>query len=393
MLRTIAITCLLASIIACSCGSGPSASGTGTGLSTSGSGTSEFVYVSNSGSNTVSGFTVKPGDPAFTVGAAVLSPVPGSPFLISVSPAGLAVASSNNFLIVADANSEVSVFRIDKNTGKLTPAPGSPYSAAGQPYSVVTHNNFAYVASRGSNAIAAFQVAASTGTLTPVAGSPFSSGSVGIESMAIDQAPHDTLLVVGGTGLANLRIEADGALTLLNAVCCSALTSAIAVRSGLLFVLSPSAMGVFKRVSGVAPDCDPLTAFLQCQAQVIQFAAGTVASSIGIDPKGKYVYVSDSASSNVNILTLSDNGAFAVSLSPYGSFQAGTAPSSIAVLPNGFVYVANQLSNDVSEFSIGPCIIGPVTPDECGPGMTEFNVALGSPFQVGKDPSFIIATQ
>lgn len=356
---------------------------------------SALVYVANSSSNDISGFAVNNlGDPGNVVGGAVLSPVPGSPFSMPSSPTGLAVDSSGSFLVVADASSKISVFQINKNTGQLTPAPGSPYPVSNQPRSLAVHTSFVYVASRGSGAIDGFQIDSATGTLSPVAGSPFNPGWGGIESIAIDQAPHDAILVAGGTGLTNFRIETDGKLTLLNSVCCSTVTSAIAARNGLLFVLSQSGLRVFnERTSGAAPDCDPLTAYLQCQAQDIQFPDGTVASSVAVGPNGRYLYVSDSASSNVNIFTINDNGAFVVSLSSYGPFQAGRAPSSIATLSNGFVYVANQLSNDISEFSIGACIIGPVLPDECGPGGTEFNVALGSPFKAGTGPTSIIATQ
>jgi 6-phosphogluconolactonase len=69
----------------------------------------------------------------------------------------------------------VAAFRIDADSGALTPAPGSPYDAGGFPYSVGVdpQGRFVYVPGDDGSGVSIFAVDPTSGALSPVPGSPF----------------------------------------------------------------------------------------------------------------------------------------------------------------------------------------------------------------------------
>jgi len=143
----------------------------------SATGPSEFVYVLNGGSNSVSAFSVD-------ATSGVLAPVAGSPFATGNGPTSLAIDPTGRFVYVTNGGSgSVSGYAVDGTTGALTPLAGSPYPCGTGPRSLTFDNagNFVYVANGGSGDISGFAISAvsglpDTGALTPVPGSPFASG-------------------------------------------------------------------------------------------------------------------------------------------------------------------------------------------------------------------------
>jgi DNA-binding beta-propeller fold protein YncE len=83
----------------------------------------------------------------------------------------------------------------------------------------------------------------------------------------------------------------------------------------------------------------------------VPFSAGTHPSGMASDASSSYLYVTDSANSNVLGYSVAASGALAsLAGSPY---QAGGAPSSVAVDPTyAFAYVANAQDSSVTEYSI-----------------------------------------
>src|SRR5262249_48000849 len=55
-----------------------------------------------------------------------LKEIPGSPFPTQMGPQALTVDPSGNFLYVADYSNFIEAFQINRSTGALTEAPGSP---------------------------------------------------------------------------------------------------------------------------------------------------------------------------------------------------------------------------------------------------------------------------
>jgi 6-phosphogluconolactonase len=91
-----------------------------------------FLYVANSGDNTVSGYFID----QFT---GALWPISGSPFAVGKSPNSVAIDASGLTLYVANTgDGTVSAFAIDPVLGVLSPLGGSPFPAGTSPVSITT---------------------------------------------------------------------------------------------------------------------------------------------------------------------------------------------------------------------------------------------------------------
>jgi 6-phosphogluconolactonase (cycloisomerase 2 family) len=154
-----------------------------TGLAIDPSG--KYLYVANEGSNNASAFEIcassLPGCPSTPDGSLV--PVTGSPFSAGLGPLSLAVDPSGNFLYVADTNSnQLSAFRINLSSGALTPLTTPTDSTGTNPTFVAIHpgGNFVYVPNSGSDSISGFRLTTQSGVLTPLATASTASHPVGV---------------------------------------------------------------------------------------------------------------------------------------------------------------------------------------------------------------------
>jgi 6-phosphogluconolactonase (cycloisomerase 2 family) len=81
-------------------------------------------------------------------------------------------------------------------------------------------------------------------------------------------------------------------------------------------------------------------------------SVGLNPSSVGVDPAGRFVYVTTTGASQVEAFSI-DPATGALSAVAGSPFLPATGPTSVAVDPTGkFAYVANDLSNSISAFSI-----------------------------------------
>jgi 6-phosphogluconolactonase len=140
----------------------------------------QFAYVTNFDSNTVSGYRIDQ-----ITGA--LTPLPGSPFATGVEPQSIALTKvakgTVQFVYVTNSYSNsVSGYKIDPTTGALMPVPGSSFATGKAPWSVAVDQpvfepfNFVYVANQLDDTLSAYKVNVDTGALTPVKDSPFKTG-------------------------------------------------------------------------------------------------------------------------------------------------------------------------------------------------------------------------
>jgi 6-phosphogluconolactonase len=142
----------------------------------------KFLFVANSGANTISVFKVA-GDGTLTLS--------GTPIATGGGPRGMVLDPSERFLLVTNAGPNVntiSVFSVDSATGALSEAPGSPFPAHDGPNEILMtpSGKFVYVTS-STGFITAFTFAG--GVLTEVNGSPFASG-LGLSALAVDSGEH-----------------------------------------------------------------------------------------------------------------------------------------------------------------------------------------------------------
>ena len=279
-----------------------------------------FLYATNQfgGDNDVAGFSID-------CETGKLTPVPGSPFTAGSGPSAVAIDPSGKFVYVANLGSNnVSAFLIDQKSGRLSPVSGSPFAAGTFPSAIAVDvlGKFVYVTNEMSNNVSGYTINRTSGALTPIAGSPFPAGYSPM-SVAVD--PNDRFVYVADQGSDNITgyflDQGDGALSAL--------------------FNSPFAAG-----------------------------AGGV-NSVTVDPNGQMVFLAGYG--GVFVYTINQIGAGGqltpVSGSPFG----GGAPNFVAVDYTGtFLYLANKSSNDISAYKIGgPSTLTPVA---------------GSPFTAGSGP-------
>jgi len=82
--------------------------------------------------------------------------------------AGCSSSSKQLAYVTLPQGNSVAAFRLEKNSGNLTPVIGSPFTAGTSPASILIHpsNKFAYVANQTGNDISLFNIDSETGELT-----------------------------------------------------------------------------------------------------------------------------------------------------------------------------------------------------------------------------------
>src|SRR2546425_1916244 len=277
-----------------------------------------FVYTNNnplSAPNSVSAFSVGPGG--------ILVMVPGSPFPTLGTGSGngnfgshhITATVTRNFLYVAnDGSNNISVFKINTDTGGLTLVSGSPFATggsatiAGMSLAATPNGQFLYAGNADSSNISAFRIA-SNGVLTPI-GPPTPAGGT---PDGIKVSPNGQFLGVAlpsSDSVAMFRIRSTGALVAVSG--------------------SPFAAGD----SGLAADVE-----INCKSNLL------------FDPKATVVV----GTSTVAVFTIASNGTLApIPGSPY-TFTPGD-DSSVGVLSpdNRHLFVSNQFSHTITSLDVAP---------------------------------------
>jgi 6-phosphogluconolactonase len=211
-----------------------------------------FLFVANQGTNDVSVFSIGSSASLTAVGTFPAAPtVAGT----SAAPSGVAITPSGSFLYVSNfGENSVSGFAVNSSSGVLTAVPGSPFAAGSSPtgLAIDPSGKYLYAANEGSNNASAFEICASAlpgcpsppdGSLVPITGSPFSAG-LGPVSLAVD--PSGNFLYVANTNsnqLSAFRINlSSGALTALTTPTDSTGTNPtfVAIHPGGNFVYVPN---------------------------------------------------------------------------------------------------------------------------------------------------------
>jgi len=264
-----------------------------------------FVYVANSASNAVTGYSLNHSTGVLTpVGTAI------TPTKVGTNPVGLGVSSNGQFLFVLNQGSaSISVFSIDQARGLLTEIAGSPFAvpATAKFITVSPTAGFLYL-SNGS-----------AGTI-----SVLSFGSNG----ALTQIPTSPVSGPAGANIAGTTIDAKGQF----------LYAADSANNGVA-AFSIAASG------GLTP------------VAAKPFPAGTQPVAVAVDSTGTLLYSANFGSNDVSAFTVSSGVLTAVAGSPFATAGSGVIDASQPVFltvdpTNGFLYVANQGSRSIAAFTI-----------------------------------------
>ena len=248
------------------------------------------VFVGNEGSNDVSAFAVNN-----TTGA--LTAVPGSPFAAGTDPKAMALYRSGALYVANAGSNNVSAYSIDQDTGALAPlSPGPSTIATGKsPTSVVVvpSASVVYVANHGgSNDISAFSI-----DLTPVPGSPFPAGG------------NPLSLAAGGGGKFLYTANPDATNPSISGFIIDPTSGALSPLNGSPFPLpvghyiATDQTGTYLYVTSganvVGYGIDATTGALT-PLPGFPVAAGANAYSISIDPTNHILYVTNDGAATVS---------------------------------------------------------------------------------------------
>jgi len=277
------------------------------------------VFVGNEGSNDVSAFAVNNVTGALTA-------VPGSPFAAGTDPKAMALYGSDALYVANAGSNNVSAYSIDEVTGALAPLwPGPSTIATGtSPTSVVVvpGASVVYVANHGgSNDISAFSV-----DLTPVPGSPFPAGG------------NPLSLAVGGGGKFLYTANPDATNPSISGFNIDPTSGALSPLSGSPFPLPVShymvtdQTGTYLYVTSganvVGYGINATTGTLR-PLPGFPVAAGANAYSVSVDPTNQFLYVTNDGAANVSGFTLDASTGALTPLSD-APFPAGSHPEFLA---------------------------------------------------------------
>ena len=264
-----------------------------------------FVYVANSTSNRVTGYSLNHSTGVLTPVGTAITPTP-----VGTNPVGLGVSPNGQFLFVLNqGSSNISVFSIDTARGLLTEIAGSPFTvpATAKFITVSPGANFVYLSNGSAGTISVFAIG-SSGALTEITGSPFPG--------------------TAGANIAGTTIDVKGQFLY-------AADSA----NNKIAAFNIASSGGITQVAG-SP-----------------FPAGTQPVAVAVDSTGTLLYSANFGSNDVSAFTVSSGVLTAVAGSPFATAGSGVIDASQPVFltvdpTNGFLYVANQGSRSIAAFTI-----------------------------------------
>jgi 6-phosphogluconolactonase len=280
----------------------------------------------------------------------VLTQLSESPYSVGNGAQSVVIHPSGKFLYVANSGqgeNDVSLFDINSDGTVSEVTPRTPTGTLPFVLAMDPGGSFLYVANALSNSISVFSIAAGSGVLTPVAGSPF---AINLSPKNMQISPSGNFLYVSApsqpTGVVAVFSVNAGALTLAgftNTADNDPLGLAIDPSGSYLYTANASANSISIFCIVPATGCSSGTPGLLQEVPQSPLAdpeANPVA--LVVDPKGGFLYVANQGSNNIGTYSITSGTGFPVVItdSPFGSEQQ---PSFLATDPNGkYLYVGNQ---------------------------------------------------
>jgi 6-phosphogluconolactonase len=334
-----------------------------------------YAYVANNGDSTISMYSVSASNGALTELAS-------SPFAVSGASklSEIKIDPSHQFLyVISEGSDEVYAYVISASTGALTAVSGSPFATGQQPQSMVfdATGAYLYVSNIKDNSVSGYVLDGSTGALTLI-GVPLKL-TTGHNPAQLARAGNFLYVTYQSSNSVEvLPIDpTTGALSLGTADG----TSPYATDTGpYSLAIDPAGTVLYTANAGAGTgsissfQIDPTTGDLTTLAVSLPIPAN---SDIGIDPHGKFLFVTERNVGGVvdvyPIDATSATGLDAAVGSPVAT--GGTSPNSISFdLTGQFAYVGNDGSATVAVFTLAS---------------TGVLTAVGSPVAAGNNPDFI----
>lgn len=323
----------------------------------------KYVYVANLASGTISELTIDATSGKLTYVTYISSDPIG---LASAQPTSIAVVPSDKYAYVSNSGTNnISQFTIGTD-GSLTAMLTPTISAGSEPISVAVDpsGKYLYVANHGVDTttdignVSQYSIQ-SDGSLTAMS-TPTISAGINPQSLAVDLSGQYLYVVNSSDNTVSQFIisSLDGSLT--------PMTTPVVPSGTTPWAISIDPTNKYVYVANYCGSCgsydvSQYTIGLQGSlptSVTTTATAGTNPYSIAVDPTGKYVYVANiggsagSLSGTLSQYTIASDGSAVPMSSPTADTQG--SPTSVTVDPSGkYVYATNAANNTVSQFSIG----------------------------------------
>src|SRR5581483_4428241 len=289
---------------------------------------SSFLYVANTGSNTVSGYSIN----GITVALTPLDP-PAFVTQGDTQPFGIAINTAATHLYTANQSS-VSAFNISPLTGALTPLQVTPVAVTGfnalpEQLKVTANGKFLYVTNGPANSVSGYTF--NNAGLPVSIGAPFAAGNFPL-ALVID--PSSRFLYVFNIGSHDISAFSISATT-------GALTP-IAIPIVLPTSCRSAELAVDKDSRFLFATCQELNTVAQFNIDAITGALSQVNTTlvtsgaphgIALDASGSFAYVTLSNVAQVQTANVAANGAMTA---------ATVAPATTGANPIGVVVAGTQ---------------------------------------------------
>lgn len=310
---------------------------TGSAEAASGAKVGRFLYTSNQGGNSLSGFAIDPATGA-------LSPL--SPFTYGLAGYSLYISSNDAYIYapyISTGGGGIAVFAVGGN-GVLTPRPTTiSFPPIGLVPALTLEGGYAYsgVVTATASAIASFAVG-SDGSLAALTGVLV--GNYPLLSKARDGKLYTTDYV------GSVLVHDLGPAGSLTAATPASVPTGGVLPAGLvfdpagkfLFVCNQGSNTVAVLPVGSGGTLGTATSFS---------TSGSAPTIPVVDPSGRYLYVSNAGSGTIAGFEIGSTGA--LTPLPGSPFAAGAGPVGLVVEPAGrYLYAATYASNAVSGFRI-----------------------------------------
>ena len=282
---------------------------------------------------------------------------------------------------------QISVYRVDSESGALTQIPDSPYPSGGRnPVAAVTspNGNNLFVLNHDDNSIVQFaigtdgklypQQTCNTPGAEPVAltintagtflfvvdffspetpgGPVYSSANPGPGDLVVYPVDPTSGSLGGGncTPVTQTYIDANNATQTTTYVPVGFTPTGVNVlaNGNSVFVAAQNALPTGVNTLG---EVDAFNVSSGVLSNVTKYPTGTAPSAIASDPTSRFLYVTDSRQNQLITYTILSTGILNPSLNP--PVKTDTFPVAVTVDPRGqYIYVANYNAADISAFAI-----------------------------------------
>jgi 6-phosphogluconolactonase (cycloisomerase 2 family) len=312
--------------------------------------TGNRVYVANSLTNTIAGFTV---------GTNTLAAAPNSPASVGYSPSAL-VATPNNAFLYAAGPGAIYVYTINTDGSLTSSSQGAAVAIVNvAAIDISPDGNWLFGLDTTTQVIDEFKINYSNGTLTSVTPTAYSVTDATVVPRAIKVSPNGELVIAslgtGGDYVFTFNTSTGALATSQKLSLGSTTTSdnALAIDSGTAYLYigrsgTNGGLAVYK--IGAAGALTAITGS--------PFTTGSQPFSVVLDTTGKYVYVANRSDGTISAFSIGTNSALTeLTGSPYAS---GLLISSLGVDKTGKYLLAAAAggSADLTMYSFDTVVPG-----------------------------------